>query len=89
MSFLANDARATKVWFDDDNMWVSLADGRTLSVPKAWFPRLLDASNADLENYEFSGHGLGVHWDALDEDIYVPNLLTGMSARSSPAQQTA
>jgi len=52
-----NDARALKVWFVEDSMRVSLVDGRTLSVPKACFPRLLSATQEQLEAYEMSGHG--------------------------------
>ncbi len=68
-------ARALR--FDDDVMWVDLSDGRTLGVPLAWFPRLLNATPAQRETYEMSGNGLGLHWDAIDEDISVPGLLAG------------
>ncbi len=63
------------VRFDEDSMWVSLADGRTLSVPLAWFPRLLDATPAQRTQVELSRAGL--HWEALDEDISVAGLLAG------------
>lgn len=66
---------ATDIRFDDDTMWVSLDDGRTLGVPLAWFPRLLVASKASRLNYELSAGG--IHWDALDEDISVAGLLAG------------
>jgi hypothetical protein len=72
---------ATDVRFDDDTMWVSLADGRTLGVPLAWFPRLMAASPEDLARVEISPFGL--HWEALDEDISVPALMAevpGMAA---------
>lgn len=74
------DVRATKVWFDEDNMWLSLADGRMLVVPKVWFPKLLNASDEELAAYEMSGDGIGLHWEKLDEDISVPNLMLGFSA---------
>ncbi len=77
MNSSVNDARAAKLWFDEDSMWVALTDGRTISVPKLWFPRLLNATDEELADYEFSGHGAGIHWDSLDEDISVPNLLLG------------
>ena len=64
---------ATKVTFDDATMWVSLEDGRTLGVPLAWFPRLLNADASAREQVEITPFGL--HWDALDEDISVPALL--------------
>lgn len=60
---------AEKLSFDADNMWVELRDGRKLSVPLAYFPRLLGADKKQLENYIISGGGSGLHWDELDEDI--------------------
>ena len=63
------------VRFDDDTMWVSLADGRTIAAPLAWFPRLLGASAEQRAQVELSKGGL--HWDALDEDISVAGLLAG------------
>lgn len=77
MSISANEARATKVEFGADSFSVTLLDGRILSVPKAWFPTLCDASAAQLDNYVLSGGGIGIHWDELDEDIFVPGLLLG------------
>ncbi len=77
MSFLANDISASKVWFDNENLWVILHDGRQLSVPLAYFPKLLKATSAQRRKYEFSGGGTGIHWDDLDEDISVPALLMG------------
>ncbi len=82
MNSLVDNARADKVWFDEDNMWIALWDGRVLAVPKTWFPRLLNASAAELADYELSGHGAGIHWDSLDEDISVPDLLLGHRARA-------
>ena len=75
MNFSRKNARAKKVWFDENNLWLALVDGRQLSVPRMYFPRLDAASTSELENYELSGEGLGIHWDNLDEDLYVPNLL--------------
>ena len=63
------------VRFDADSMWVGLSDGRTIAVPLAWFPRLLDASAEQREKVELSRGGL--HWDALNEDISVAGLLAG------------
>jgi hypothetical protein len=63
------------VRFDDDTMWVSLSDGRTIAAPLAWFPRLLDATAAQRAEVELSKGGL--HWDTLDEDISVAGLLAG------------
>ena len=75
MNFSKANARAKQVWFDENNVWLALIDGRQLSIPKVYFPRLDAASLAELESYELSGGGLGIHWDNLDEDLYVPNLL--------------
>ena len=61
------------VRFDDDTLWVSLSDGRTIAAPLAWFPRLLAASAEQRAQVELSKNGL--HWDALDEDISVAGLL--------------
>jgi hypothetical protein len=66
---------ATKVRFDDDSMWVELNDGRTLGVPLAWFPKLLQANETQLAAVEISPFGL--HWDEIDEDISITGLLAG------------
>jgi hypothetical protein len=61
----------------DSELVVSLSDGRVISVPLVWFPRLLAASEAERSTYELLGHGEGVHWPAVDEDISVSGLLAG------------
>lgn len=63
--------------FDEHTMWVDLADGRTIGVPLAWFPRLLNASPEQRQAYRISATGRGLHWDDLDEDISVAGLLEG------------
>ncbi|MEM6895834.1 MAG: DUF2442 domain-containing protein [Pseudomonadota bacterium] len=65
---------ATDVRFDDDTMWVSLEDGRTLGVPLAWFPRLLAATAEERSAVTITAFGL--HWEGLDEDVSVPALLS-------------
>ncbi len=65
----------TAVRFDEHTMWVDLADGRTLGVPLAWFPRLLNAASEQRKQVELSR--VGLHWDELDEDISVAGLLAG------------
>ncbi|HNU91804.1 MAG TPA: DUF2442 domain-containing protein [Spirochaetota bacterium] len=77
MNSLESDARAQKVWLDDYNLWVQFTDGRVLSVPLAYFPRLRRASGEQRNKFEMSGGGFGLHWDELDEDISVPHLLLG------------
>lgn len=71
---------ATEIKFDDDTMWVSLDDGRSLGVPLAWFPRLLLAKPAERQKFELSPGG--IHWDTLDEDISIQGLLKGNGDRS-------
>ena len=64
--------------FDDSMMWLDLSDGRKLGVPLAYFPRLLRATPEQRLQYEMSGSGSGLHWEALDEDISVEGLLKGV-----------
>ena len=78
---------ATSVRFDDDSMWVELTDGRTLGVPLAWFPRLLRATPAEREQVEISR--VGLHWEALDEDISISGLLAGRGDVSKSTEQAA
>ena len=70
-------ARAESVVFTQDEMIVSLVDGRRIAVPLAWFPRLAEATPTQLENWQLLGDGEGIHWPDLDEDISVPALLRG------------
>src|SRR5438552_8969470 len=77
MNILALEPLAKKVTFDTNDMWVELADGRKIGVPLAYFPRLKNASAGHRKKYTISGGGVGLHWDALDEDISVPALLLG------------
>lgn len=66
---------AKNIRFDDNLMWVELDDARILGVPLVWFPKLLRATKAQLENYKLSRRG--IHWEALDEDISIEGLLAG------------
>ncbi len=68
---------ACDVWFDSDMMHIRLLDGRELSVPLEWFPRLRDATEEQKWNWRFIGRGIGIHWEELDEDISVAALLKG------------
>ena len=63
MSTLTFEANATKIWFDEENMWVALTDGRQLSIPLVYFPRLLQATPEQRNHYELSGGGTGIHWE--------------------------
>jgi hypothetical protein len=79
MNTFPSDFSASRVWFDDDNLWVALRDGRQVSTPLAYFPRLLKATSAQRKKFNLSGGGAGIHWDELDEDISVAGLLLGVS----------
>ena len=85
MSTLVTKALATRIHFDEDTMWVNLADGRQLGVPLAYFPRLLRATPVQREEHIISGGGTGLHWDELDEDISVSALLMGVGDRTRSA----
>ena len=73
-------ARAVVV--TEDEIVVSLADGRKISVPLAWFPRLLHASAEQRSKFALLGDGQGVHWPEIDEDLSVEGLLAGRRSRS-------
>ena len=68
---------AQSVEFTDDDLIVSLVDGRRVTVPLVWFPRLAKATREQLEKYELLGDGEGIHWPDLDEDLSVAGLLRG------------
>ena len=78
---------ATAVRFDDDTMWVDLTDGRTLGVPLAWFPRLLNATPEQRARVELSRTGL--HWEELDEDISIAGLIGGRGDMTRQAEEAA
>ena len=83
MSTLVYEVRAVKIWFDDDNIWLGLEDGRQISAPLAFYPRLLNATKEQRENYEFIGPGIGIHWEDLDEDLSVEGIVLGRRDRTS------
>jgi len=68
-------AMATEVWFDAHLMHVRLLDGREISVPVEWFPKLRNASEAQKKKWRLIGKGIGIHWEDIDEDISVAGLL--------------
>lgn len=76
---------AVSVHFSEDSLTVRLDDGRSLSVPLAWYPRLLDGIATERANYELIGEGEGIHWPELDEDISVEGLLAGRRSAESAA----
>ncbi|MBA4311716.1 MAG: DUF2442 domain-containing protein [Chlorobiaceae bacterium] len=70
-----SEALASDVWFDPDLLHMRLLDGRELSVPLEWFPKLRNATDKQRDKWRFIGRGIGIHWDELDEDISIPALL--------------
>ncbi len=74
---------AQDVVLTDDTLRVDLSDGRTLSVPLAWFPRLVHATKDERGNWRLIGQGSGIHWEDLDEDISVEGLLAGRPSGES------
>ncbi len=77
---------AISVVVTDDALTVELSDGRTISVPLAWYPRLLHATPEERGNWRLIGKGQGIHWKEMDEDISVEGLLAG---RHSGESQTS
>jgi hypothetical protein len=84
MSSLAveTNPRAVEVAVAEDELSAILADGRRISVPLTWFPRLLHGTSAQRQNFELLGEGEGIHWPDLDEDLSVAGLLRGTPAPS-------
>ena len=79
------DVFAESVQLSDDALIVLLDDGRSLSVPLAWYPRLLHGTKQQREHFELIGDGEGIHWPSLDEDISVEGLLAGKRSAESHA----
>ena len=68
---------AQNVEFTDDDLVVSLVDGRKVVVPLVWFPRLANATKSQLKHFEILGNGEGIHWPEIDEDLSIAGLLRG------------
>ena len=81
ISAKVGDERVADVRCDADRLIVDLADGRTIAVPLAWYPRLLNATPAQRANWTRAGGGFGIHWPDVDEDLSVAGLLRGTPAR--------
>ena len=74
---------AENIAVTEDTLSVDLSDGRTISVPLAWYPRLAYASQIEKNNWRLIGKGYGIHWEDLDEDISVEGLLAGKPSGES------
>ena len=77
------EIRASSVRVSDDALIVDLSDGRTVSAPLAWYPRLLHGTAVERDDHQLIGEGLGIHWPRLDEDISVEGILAGRRSHES------
>jgi hypothetical protein len=82
-SIVETEPRADQVFVTDDELVVHLVDGRKVSAPLAWYPRLLHASAEERNEWELIGDGEGIHWPQVDEDLSVAGILRGIPARSA------
>jgi hypothetical protein len=86
MNSLISELQKTKivdVQVTDDTLTVNLADGRTISVPTEWYPRLAHGTPEEVKKWRLIGGGVGIHWPDLDEDISLENLLLGQPSGES------
>lgn len=81
----ASEPQAVDVQVSDHALSVALSDGRTISVPIDWYPRLVRATHQERCNWTLIGAGHGIHWADVDEDISIENLLLGKASRESPS----
>ena len=77
--------RIDNVMVNDDTLYVDLEDGRTISVPIGWYPRLAHGTPVERANFQISSAGYGIHWPDLDEDIGIEGLLLGKKSTESPS----
>ena len=75
LSVISKSKKAINIVFETSKMIVILEDGRELSIPLEWFPRLREATIEQLNKWRFIGNGEGLHWESIDEDILIGNLL--------------
>jgi len=83
MSTLTAEAKAQGITITEDTLAVDLTDGRTISVPLVWYPRLMHGTERERNNWRFIGDKEGIHWPDLDEDISIENLLLGQPSGES------
>ena len=86
---MSTSVRAMALSSDDDTMWVELDDGRSLGIPLAWFPRLMQATAEQRNAFRISPSGNGLHWPDLDEDISVEGLIAGRGDRTAVGPKAA
>ena len=79
------EALATRIEVSEDALTIDLADGRTVSAPLAWYPRLVHATAEERSSWRLIGGGLGIQWPTVDEDISVANVLGGQPSAESQA----
>lgn len=88
MTTSATDTLAPAAIFvsvDDTSITIELSDGRTITAPLAWYPRLLSASKQERDDFRLTGRGRGIHWPQIDEDISVDSVLAGRPSMESAA----
>jgi hypothetical protein len=81
--------RVKDVRLTEDTLSVDLLDGRTITVPLAWYPRLLHATEEQRENWQVAGGGFGIHWPDVDEDLSTEGLLRGAPASRTSVSEAA
>jgi Protein of unknown function (DUF2442) len=74
------DERVKNVYFTEETITVDLMDGRTITVPLAWYPRLFNATSEQRLKWEVCGGGYGIHWEEIDEDLSTEGMLRGAPA---------
>lgn len=91
MSILVSmaDERVAEVKTTEDELSVRLLDGRTISVPLVWYPRLLNATEEQRKNWRISGGGYGIYWEDVDEDLSTEGLLRGAPAPNSALMEVS
>jgi len=86
VSDVPSDTHVKDVRFTDDALSVDLVDGRSITVPLAWYPQLLHATPEQRENWNITGAGRGIHWPDIDADLSIEELLRGLSAPRVPVE---
>ena len=86
---LKTNERVEAVYFTRDSLVVDLVDGRTISVPLIWYPKLLKATQKQRASWEICGGGYGIHWPEIDEDLHTEGLLRGAPAPTHVAKRIA